>query len=281
MHCGTVSFCTPVIVASYVGSGLVIATGVFCDVFILHTLSISLLLCSCYCSMPPARATRVRGHPSRLPGQPESVATLPACQGNPSPWPPFPPARATRVRGHPSRLPGHPEAVADLPAKLRTCVTLIPVPMLCQLIQTPFPFWIVLPRRGLTHQGRCPLWTLLLFSQCLSVALPCSVPNFGLSRRTWPWRTARGIETMRGELLRDNVGEIHDMVLNLRQTPAVAAAPATLGSAAVCFSGCANCGRAVPLVPAAAGPALLPYPAPWPSEDICRMSTLRLAFGLS
>ncbi|KAK2191354.1 hypothetical protein NP493_53g02003 [Ridgeia piscesae] len=121
-------------------------------------------------SMLPARATRGRGRPSRLPGQPEAVAALPtcqgnprpwppfppsrhaACQGNPSPWPPFPPARATRVRGHPSRLPAHPEVVADLPAKLRTCVTLIPVLVLCQLIRTPFPFWIVLPRRGLTHQ---------------------------------------------------------------------------------------------------------------------------------
>ena len=45
---------------------------------------------------------------------------------------------------------------------------------------------------------------------------------------------------MTGELLQENVGEIHDMILNLRPTPAVAAAPTALGSAAVCFCRCAR-----------------------------------------
>ena len=39
----------------------ILATHVFCDVFLLYALSISLRLCSCYCSMPPARTTRGRG----------------------------------------------------------------------------------------------------------------------------------------------------------------------------------------------------------------------------
>ena len=58
------TFCAPVIVASFVCSCLV-ATCVFCDVFLSYTLSISLLRCYCFCSMPPARATRGRGHPLR------------------------------------------------------------------------------------------------------------------------------------------------------------------------------------------------------------------------
>jgi len=46
----------PIFVDSFVCSYL-LATRVFCDVFLLYTLSISILLCSCYCSMPPARTT--------------------------------------------------------------------------------------------------------------------------------------------------------------------------------------------------------------------------------
>ena len=95
------------------------------------------------------------------------------------------------------RQPGQPEAeaVAALHAKLRPCVRHVPGPVLCPLIRT------VLPRRLLSRQVRCPLWTLCLSSQCRSVALPRSVTScrtltlrraFGLLWLTRPWPAARG-----------------------------------------------------------------------------------------
>ena len=94
------------------------------------------------------------------------------------------------------RLPGQPEAMAALPTKLCMWVTHVPMPVLCQLIRTPFPFRIVLPRRGLIHQGRCPLWTLPTF-QPVSFSCPPMQCAEGVSCRNRP--SACGIETTTGE----------------------------------------------------------------------------------
>ena len=174
------------IVASFVCSCLV-ATCVFCDVFLSYTLSISLLRCSCSCSMPPARATRGRGRPS---GQGSSV-------------------RQTRSRAR--AVPVAPDS--DCAA---SSVTVPP--------SSP-PFVDTLPFQPVSF-GRPPPQCDELQDFDTAPGLRAVVTDSVLARRTWERDMERRVVSSERML-----GEIHNLVLNLRPNPAVAASSAALGSA--------------------------------------------------
>ena len=224
VHSGTVSFCAPVIVASFVCSCLV-ATCVFCDVFLLYTLSISLLRCSCSCSMPPARATR--GRPSR---QASSV-------------------RQTRSRAR--AVPVDPDSDYAAPS-----VTVPP--------SSP-PFVDTLPFQPVSF-GRPPPQCDELQDFDTAPGLRAVVTDSALARSAWERDMERRVVSSERML-----GEIPNLVLNLRPNPAVAAISAALGSAVQSVSVDMPPGEgrhAVPPVTAPAGHALPPFPdAPWPLVD--------------
>ena len=186
MHSGTVSFCAPVIVASFVCSCLV-ATCVFCDVFLLYTLSISLLRCSCSCSMPPARATRGRDRPSR---QASSV-------------------RQTRSRAR--AVPVDPDSDCAAPSVI--------VPPNSPPFVDTLPFQLV-------SFGRPPPQCDELQDFDTAPGLRAVVTDSALARSTWERDMERRVVSSERML-----GEIHNLVLNLRPNPAVAAPSAALGSA--------------------------------------------------
>ncbi|KAK2182438.1 hypothetical protein NP493_353g00003 [Ridgeia piscesae] len=92
------------------------------------------------------------------------------------------------------------------------------------------------------------------------------VTDSALARSTWERDMERRVVSSERML-----GEIHNLVLNLRPNPAVAAPSAALGSAVQSVSVDMPPGEgrhAVPPVTASAGHALPPFPdAPWPSVD--------------
>ena len=224
------SFCAPVIVASFVCSCLV-ATCVFCDIFLLYTLSISLLRCSCSCScsMPPARATRGRGR-----GRPSRQASS---------------VRQTRSRAR--AVPVDPGSDCAAPS-----VTVPP--------SSP-PFVDTLPFQPVSF-GRPPPQCDELQDFDTAPGLRAVVTDSALVRSTWERDMERRVVSSERML-----GEIHNLVLNLRPNPAVAAPSAALGSAVQSVSVDMPHGEgrhAVPPVTAPAGHALPPFPdAPWPSVD--------------
>ena len=172
----------------------------------------------------------------------------------------MPPARATRGRGR-----GRPSRQASSVRQTRSRARAVPVDPDCAAPPSSPPFVDTLPFQPVSF-GRPPPQCDELQDFDTAPGLRAVVTDLALARSTWERDMERRVVSSERML-----GEIHNLVLNLRPNPAVAAPSAALGSAVQSVSVDMPPGEgrhAVSPVTAPAGHALPPFPdAPWPSVD--------------